>query len=187
MSLSIKNLGGRVDYFSRIYGGNFSLKELYTSGTTLSEMINWTPLSNELRGKIRFCPPPPWKSWKKLLSVRFSEGPFRLLEGGVVLFTSQPSASQPFTSHSVHFYSQGKYPIHSHRTCTHFTCIFAYIWLKSTPWKIKSTFHFLLCFSSSKGTLKVQKVHLKYSLTKRIYIFFHLLLQRIYDLLSRVL
>ena len=91
---------------------------------------------------------------------------------GVVLFTSQPSASQPFTSHSVHFYSQGKYPIHSHRTCTHFTCIFAYIWLKSTPWKIKSTFHFLLCFSSSKGTLKVQKVHLKYSLTKRIYIFF---------------
>ena len=57
-------------------------------------------------------------------------------------------------------------------TCTNFTCIFAYIWLKSTPWKIKSTFHFLLCFSSSKGTLKVQKVHLKYSLTKRIYIFF---------------
>ena len=35
------------------------LKELYTSGTTLSEMINWTPLSNELRGKIRFGPPPP--------------------------------------------------------------------------------------------------------------------------------
>ena len=106
---------------------------------------------------------------------------------GVILFASQPSASQPFTSRSVHFYSQGKYPIHSHRTCTHFTCIFAYIWLKSTPWKIKSTFHFLLCFSSSKGTLKVQKVHLKYSLTKRIYIFFHLLLQRIYDLLSQVL
>ena len=25
------------------------LKELYTSGTTLSEMINWTPLSNELK------------------------------------------------------------------------------------------------------------------------------------------
>ena len=26
-----------------------TLKELYTSGTTLSEMINWTPLSNKLR------------------------------------------------------------------------------------------------------------------------------------------
>ena len=59
------------------------LKELYTSGTTLSEMINWTPLSNELRGKIRFGPPPPWKSWKKLLSVRFLEGPVRRLEGPV--------------------------------------------------------------------------------------------------------
>ena len=59
------------------------LKELYTSGTTLSEMINWTPLSNELRGKIRFGPPPPWKSWKKLLSVRFLEGPVRFLEGPV--------------------------------------------------------------------------------------------------------
>ena len=58
-----------------------NLKELYTSGTTLSEMINWTPLSNELRGKIRFGPPPPWKSWKKLLSVRFLEGPVRILEG----------------------------------------------------------------------------------------------------------
>ena len=32
------------------------LKELYTSGTTLSEMINWTPLSNELRGKKRTGP-----------------------------------------------------------------------------------------------------------------------------------
>ena len=46
-------------------------------------MINWTPLSNELRGKIRFGPPPPWKSWKKLLSVRFLEGPVRRLEGPV--------------------------------------------------------------------------------------------------------
>ena len=59
------------------------LKELFTSGTTLSEMMNWTPLSNELRGKIRFGPPTPWKSWKKLLSVRFLVGPVRFLEGPV--------------------------------------------------------------------------------------------------------
>ena len=59
------------------------LKELYTSDTTLSQMIDWTPPSNELRGKIRSDPPPPWKSWKKLLSVRILNGPVRILYGPV--------------------------------------------------------------------------------------------------------
>ena len=61
----------------------YSLKELYTSDTTLSQMIDWTPPSNELRGKIRSDPPPPWKSWKKLLSVRILHGPVRILYGPV--------------------------------------------------------------------------------------------------------
>ena len=59
----------------------YNLKELYTSDTTLSQMIDWTPPSNELWGKIRSDPPPPWKSWKKLLSVRFFDCPVRFLEG----------------------------------------------------------------------------------------------------------
>ena len=41
-------------------------------------MIYWTPLSNELTEKIRFGPPPSSKSWNKLLSVRFLEGPERI-------------------------------------------------------------------------------------------------------------
>ena len=61
----------------------YNLKELYTSDTTLSQMIDWTPPSNELRGKIRSDPPPPWKSWKKLLSVRILHGPVRILYGPV--------------------------------------------------------------------------------------------------------
>ena len=36
----------------------YNLKELYTSDTTLSQMIDWTPHSNELWGKIRSAPPP---------------------------------------------------------------------------------------------------------------------------------
>ena len=63
----------------------YNLKELYTSDTTLSQMIDWTPPSNELRGKIRSDPPPPWKSWKKLLSVRILYGPVRNLYGPVRL------------------------------------------------------------------------------------------------------
>ena len=62
---------------------NWDLKELYTSDTTLSQMIDWTPPSNELWGKIRSDPPPPWKSWKKLLSVRILHGPVRNLHGPV--------------------------------------------------------------------------------------------------------
>ena len=61
----------------------YNLKELYTSDTTLSQMIDWTPRSNELRGKIQSDPPPPWKSWKKLLSVRILYGPVRKLYGPV--------------------------------------------------------------------------------------------------------
>ena len=61
----------------------YNLKELYTSDTTLSQMIDWTPPSNELWGKIRSDPPPPWKSWKKLLSVRILHGPVRNLHGPV--------------------------------------------------------------------------------------------------------
>ena len=61
----------------------YNLKELYTSDTTLSQMIDWTPPSNELWGKIRSDPPPPWKSWKKLLSVRILYGPVRNLYGPV--------------------------------------------------------------------------------------------------------
>ena len=63
----------------------YNLKELYTSDTTLSQMIDWTPPSNELWGKIRSDPPPPWKSWKKLLSVRILYGPVRNLYGPVRL------------------------------------------------------------------------------------------------------
>ena len=41
-------------------------------------MINLTHLSDEL-SKIRFAP--PWKSWKKMLSINILEGPVHNLEG----------------------------------------------------------------------------------------------------------
>ena len=46
-----------------------TLKELYTSDTTLSQMIDWTPLSTDLRGKIWFDPPPPENSERKFRSL----------------------------------------------------------------------------------------------------------------------
>ena len=78
----------------------YNLKELYTSDTTLSQMIDWTPPSNELWGKIRSDPPPPWKSWKKLLSVRILYGPVRILCGPVRLL-NRMRTERNFTTISI--------------------------------------------------------------------------------------
>ena len=82
----------------------YSLKELYTSDTTLPQMIDLTPPSNELWGKNR-SDPPPWKSWKKLLSVRILYGPVRNLYGPVRLLNGPVRiCTVPFAFWTVRFF-----------------------------------------------------------------------------------
>ena len=85
----------------------YSLKELYTSDTTLPQMIDLTPPSNELWGKIRSDPPSPIKIVKEVAfrshsvrsrsqSVRSRSpfersrshlyGPVRILNGPIFFF-----------------------------------------------------------------------------------------------------
>ena len=71
--------------FNKLY----KLKELYTSGRTLSEMIYWTSLGNELRMKTRFGPPEncekiAFRSHFKRFRSHF-KGPVRILEGPIFI------------------------------------------------------------------------------------------------------
>ena len=59
----------------------YPLKELYTSGTAISETINWTPLSNEFRGKFDLAPNLMENRDRNCFPFDFLEGPVPFLEG----------------------------------------------------------------------------------------------------------
>ena len=80
----------------------YPLKELYTSGTAISETINWTPLSNELRGKIQFGPHPPENRERNCFPFAFWKVPFAFWKV-LFAFWKVPSAFWKVLKGTLHF------------------------------------------------------------------------------------